>query len=753
MASDPENRLRSLRLPTSSSGSVPSLIRPYLPQQQSLTPRKRQLVEALKQLGNKVSDAGTIYGQQMSQDEMKAGSDAALGASEEDRKQTLEKMRKGEITERDNKYWRMGFAGAVLRDNAKEYGKGIALLVNENQGKPGFDLKTTINQARRDYITYNGLEGVNASVMQDNFHNPANTYENQVSQRHTETTISEERSRRIHLATNDLLELSEDDEFNSIAQSKPLIVKKDIDAIMGKLELEGMSLLDRTAVVRDFIEEIYRNDENTDVDPIAHRRLFQEIAKDYPGLSTHEELRFSDAMNGHRRGLDDEVRNFRNENTLEGHRTYELLTSSLYSEIDKHPEEPPSRVMRAYLETNAEAKRMLQNLNALSPSLLRSINELVDKGGALNVKRDENAISDVVGYLMKTGDMPGSLDKMQYLIDIGVAESDDKKGLSDASSLKLNNFLHDFKLESSDDTYSGALEDAYTDAGVKFERFTKTEYVSAVRFSLLDSLGKGELDGNRVDVKNKIVATYKEFFDKFIKDLETDPSKREEGNNTKYNPNLITKRSLKIEVNRPGNSVIDPVKFLKLHSALDDSNLIMQGNKYNRDIIYQMRTAMDGSYIGKTLPDGKFKTYIDSTLGLYGIYPGSETYDRSVKDASMAMYNSLPRETIKQIQDSINKASQKAPADKTKTKSNSTIDEVLSRGMEEKPDIDRALVRSHLENLLGDNSIGPSKTESLKIIRGHISESILNAVLSENKLYSETISKLNKPTTDGTTNG
>lgn len=158
--------------------------------------QSKQIVNALATIEPKLQRFIKAETEKFKSDELDKGEKAFTEASEEEKKEWEQAIRKGEISETQSPYWQEGFARSLLKNHAKELGDKLFMDWDETKDKAGFDFDTFAAETRRKYIEDNQLSGFRADMFNEEFSGVTESFESQVRQQNFQHQIQKQKEAR-----------------------------------------------------------------------------------------------------------------------------------------------------------------------------------------------------------------------------------------------------------------------------------------------------------------------------------------------------------------------------------------------------------------------------------------------------------------------------------------------------------------------------------------------------------------------------
>ena len=115
--------------------------------------QSKQIVNALATIEPKLQRFIKAETEKFKSDELEKGEKAFSEASEEEKKEWEQAIRKGEISETQSPYWQEGFARSLLKNHAKELGDKLFMDWDKEKDKSNFDFDTFAAETRRKYLS------------------------------------------------------------------------------------------------------------------------------------------------------------------------------------------------------------------------------------------------------------------------------------------------------------------------------------------------------------------------------------------------------------------------------------------------------------------------------------------------------------------------------------------------------------------------------------------------------------------------
>lgn len=158
--------------------------------------QSKQLVNALATIEPKLQRFIKAETDKFKTDEQEKGEKAFSEASEEEKKEWEQAIRKGEISETQSPFWQEGFARSLLKNHAKELGDEMFMDWDKEKDKQGFDFDTFAAQKRKKYIEDNQLSGFRADMFNEEFAGVTESFESQVRQQNFQHQIQKQKEAR-----------------------------------------------------------------------------------------------------------------------------------------------------------------------------------------------------------------------------------------------------------------------------------------------------------------------------------------------------------------------------------------------------------------------------------------------------------------------------------------------------------------------------------------------------------------------------
>ena len=158
--------------------------------------QSKQIVNALATIEPKLQRFIKAETDKFKSDELEKGEKAFSEASEEEKKEWEQAIRKGEISETQSPYWQEGFARSLLKNHAKELGDELFMEWDKQKDTQGFDFDTFAAKKRKDYIEKNQLSGFRADMFNEEFAGITESFESQVRQQNFQHQIQKQREAR-----------------------------------------------------------------------------------------------------------------------------------------------------------------------------------------------------------------------------------------------------------------------------------------------------------------------------------------------------------------------------------------------------------------------------------------------------------------------------------------------------------------------------------------------------------------------------
>lgn len=158
--------------------------------------QSKQIVNALATIEPKLQRFIKAETEKFKSDELEKGEKAFSEASEEEKKEWEQAIRKGEISETQSPYWQEGFARSLLKNHAKELGDKLFMDWDKEKDKSNFDFDTFAAETRRKYIEDNQLSGFRADMFNEEFAGVTESFESQVRQQNFQHQIQKQKEAR-----------------------------------------------------------------------------------------------------------------------------------------------------------------------------------------------------------------------------------------------------------------------------------------------------------------------------------------------------------------------------------------------------------------------------------------------------------------------------------------------------------------------------------------------------------------------------
>lgn len=158
--------------------------------------QSKQIVNALATIEPKLQRFIKAETDKFKSDELEKGEKAFSEASEEEKKEWEQAIRKGEISETQSPYWQEGFARSLLKNHAKELGDTLFMEWDKKKDNQNFDFDTFAAETRRKYIEDNQLSGFRADMFNEEFAGVTESFESQVRQQNFQHQIQKQKEAR-----------------------------------------------------------------------------------------------------------------------------------------------------------------------------------------------------------------------------------------------------------------------------------------------------------------------------------------------------------------------------------------------------------------------------------------------------------------------------------------------------------------------------------------------------------------------------
>ena len=158
--------------------------------------QSKQLVNALATIEPKLQRFIKAETDKFKTDEREKGEKAFSEASEKEKQEWEQAIRKGEISETQSPFWQEGFARSLLKNHAKVLGDEMFMEWDKQKDTQNFDFDSFAAKKRKDYIEKNQLSGFRADMFNEEFAGITESFESQVRQQNFQHQIQKQREAR-----------------------------------------------------------------------------------------------------------------------------------------------------------------------------------------------------------------------------------------------------------------------------------------------------------------------------------------------------------------------------------------------------------------------------------------------------------------------------------------------------------------------------------------------------------------------------